>query len=297
MGAFYDQIPESLIPWIKEQKVFWVASAPLSAAGTVNVSPKVGTGYDCLTIASTTAVWYVDMTGSGNETISHMREPGNGRLTILFNAFEGPPRILRLFGHASILPRDSAQFNALLPPGDKRRLPGVRAVVWMEVERVGTSCGYAVPFMEFVGERSRLKDHFTPYELSDASYLSTHPPPSPSSSPTQTVAPPSENPKGLAAYWKLKNAESVDGLPGLEAAGFPPEKGAIRKARRGVRVAYGAEAVRRERRGWNGSVVFVWAVVGVVVGWWAGQGGYERVREELVDLAQQVAGAIGSSVA
>uniref|UniRef100_A0A0K3CQZ6 Pyridoxamine 5'-phosphate oxidase putative domain-containing protein n=1 Tax=Rhodotorula toruloides TaxID=5286 RepID=A0A0K3CQZ6_RHOTO len=295
MGAFYDQIPESLIPWIKEQKVFWVASAPLSAAGTVNVSPK---GYDCLTIASTTAVWYVDMTGSGNETISHMREPGNGRLTILFNAFEGPPRILRLFGHASILPRDSAQFNALLPPGDKRRLPGVRAVVWMEVERVGTSCGYAVPFMEFVGERCiSIERPLHPLRTLRRILPLHPPPPSPSSSPTQTVAPPSENPKGLAAYWKLKNAESVDGLPGLEAAGFPPEKGAIRKARRGVRVAYGAEAVRRERRGWNGSVVFVWAVVGVVVGWWAGQGGYERVREELVDLAQQVAGAIGSSVA
>ncbi|BGP35835.1 hypothetical protein JCM10296v2_007687 [Rhodotorula toruloides] len=254
MGAFYDQIPESLIPWIKEQKVFWVASAPLSAAGTVNVSPK---GYDCLTIASPTAVWYVDMTGSGNETISHMREPGNGRLTILFNAFEGPPRILRLFGHASIHPRDSAHFNALLPPDDPRRLPGARAVVWMQVERVGTSCGFSVPFMEFKGERPRLKDHYTPFEL-----------PSPSSSPSFPLTP---TPK-LESYWALKNSESIDGLPGLEAAGWPPKEGAIRKAKKGVRVAYGAEAVREmERR--EGRWVVVWAVVlGLVVGWWAGQG-------------------------
>ncbi|BGP28055.1 pyridoxamine phosphate oxidase family protein [Rhodotorula toruloides] len=172
MGAFYDQIPESLIPWIKQQKVFWVASAPLSAAGSVNVSPK---GYDCLKVVSPTAVWYVDMTGSGNETISHMRERGNGRLMILFNAFQGPPRICRLHGHGTIHPRDSQRFNSLLPPGDARRLPGTRAIVWMDVERVGTSCGYAVPFMDFVGERPRLKDHYTPFELSSPSSSSCFP--------------------------------------------------------------------------------------------------------------------------
>ncbi|KAJ8291591.1 Pyridoxamine 5'-phosphate oxidase family protein ustO [Rhodotorula toruloides] len=223
MGAFYDQIPESLIPWIKE---------------------------------------------------------------VVFNAFEGPPRILRLYGHATIHPRDTPQFNALLPPDDPRRLPGARAVVWMEVERVGTSCGYSVPFFEFVGERPRLKDHFTPFEL---------PSPSPSSSSFPLTPPPK-----LQSYWALKNSESVDGLPGLEAAGYPPNEGAIRKARKGVSVAYGAEAVReRQRRGLEGKewVVVVAAGVGAVVGWWAGQGGYEWMRDEVSGLMRQVARAVGSPVA
>lgn len=96
MGAFYEEIPESLIKWILEQKVFWVASAPLSPNGHVNVSPKGGPYFGVL---DPKTFYYLDLTGSGNETISHQLEPGNGRITIMLNAFDGPPKIVRLWGH------------------------------------------------------------------------------------------------------------------------------------------------------------------------------------------------------
>ena len=111
MGKFYDEIPEYLIPWIKQQKIFWVASAPLRPDGHINVSPK---GYEgTFHIENSKRFWYEDLTGSGKwncssmgrhcytcytgvETISHLRE--NGRITVMFSAFDGPPRICRLFG-------------------------------------------------------------------------------------------------------------------------------------------------------------------------------------------------------
>jgi len=111
MGAFYDEIPSFLVPWINAQKIFWVATAPLSEDGHVNVSPKgfentmhvvlkeVDT--DGEKKATSNAVWYEDLTGSGVETISHLRE--NGRITIMFTAFEGPPRIVRLFGTGTVV--------------------------------------------------------------------------------------------------------------------------------------------------------------------------------------------------
>ena len=96
MGVFYETIPESLISWIRQQKVFWVATAPLSSAGHVNVSPKGGQYFG---VRDEKTFWYHDLTGSGNETISHLLEPSNGRITIMFNAFEGAPKIVRLWGH------------------------------------------------------------------------------------------------------------------------------------------------------------------------------------------------------
>lgn len=96
MGAFYETIPESLIDWIRKQKVFWVATAPLSSVGHVNLSPKGGQYFG---VIDEKTFWYHDLTGSGNETISHLWEPNNGRITVMFNAFEGAPKILRLWGH------------------------------------------------------------------------------------------------------------------------------------------------------------------------------------------------------
>lgn len=95
MGVFYETIPKSLEAWILEQKVVYIASAPLSAQGHVNVSPKGGLYFG---IVDERTFWYMDLTGSGIETTSHLHEPGNGRITVLFNAFEGPPRIVRLWG-------------------------------------------------------------------------------------------------------------------------------------------------------------------------------------------------------
>jgi hypothetical protein len=94
MGVFYETIPQSLIDWIREQKVFWVATAPLSKAGHINVSPKGGQYFG---VIDEKTFWYHDLSGSGNETISHLYE--NGRITIMLNAFEGAPKIVRLWGY------------------------------------------------------------------------------------------------------------------------------------------------------------------------------------------------------
>lgn len=97
MGSFFETIPENLIAWIQTQHIFWVATAPLSPTGHVNVSPKGISG--TFHVVDERTVWYEDVTGSGVETISHLRE--NGRVTIMFNAFDGPPRIVRLWGTGS----------------------------------------------------------------------------------------------------------------------------------------------------------------------------------------------------
>lgn len=96
MGAFFEEIPASLITWILEQKMFWVATAPLSGAGHVNLSPKGGEYFG---VVDSKTFWYMELTGSGAETLAHLYEAGNGRITVMFNAFEGPPKIARLFGH------------------------------------------------------------------------------------------------------------------------------------------------------------------------------------------------------
>lgn len=99
MGVFYEVIPPSLNKWIMEQKCFWVASAPLSGKGHINVSPKGGPYFGLI---DEKTFWYQDLTGSGNETISHLHEPGNGRIVIMFNAFIGPPKIVRLWGYGEL---------------------------------------------------------------------------------------------------------------------------------------------------------------------------------------------------
>lgn len=95
MGVFYETIPESLQKWILEQKVFWIATAPLSGNGHINVSPKGGQYFG---VADEKTFWYHDLSGSGIETIAHLHEPGNGRAVVMFNAFDGPPKIVRLWG-------------------------------------------------------------------------------------------------------------------------------------------------------------------------------------------------------
>lgn len=107
MAVFYEVIPKSLIEWILQQKVFWVATAPLSNSGHVNVSPKGGQYFG---IIDEKTFWYMDLTGSGNETLSHLLEPCNGRMTVLFNAFKGPPKIVRLWGHGIILHLEEVLF-------------------------------------------------------------------------------------------------------------------------------------------------------------------------------------------
>lgn len=164
MGAFYETIPESLIPWIVAQKMFCVATAPLSGRGHVNISPKGGAYFGVL---DPQTFWYLDLTGSGSETIAHLYEPGNGRITIMLNAFEGPPRILRLWGNGRVLENGSPAFNDFVKKHDVRLLPGARAIVLVDIHQVGTSCGFSVPCYEFKEYRTTLNEYF---EKKDVKY-------------------------------------------------------------------------------------------------------------------------------
>lgn len=194
MGQFYETIPESLVKWILAQKVFWVATAPLSPEGHVNVSPKGGPYFGIL---DTKTFWYLDLSGSGNETISHLYEKNNGRITVMFNAFEGPPRIVRLFGHGTVLENGTDSFNTFVKKHEVRLLPGARSIILVHVHQVGSSCGFSVPYFEFKDWRTTLNEFFARkadrFDKGDSK-------------------------ESIEKYWALKNSESVDGLPGLDIA-------------------------------------------------------------------------------
>ena len=150
MAKTYDQLDDKLIAFIRAQRLFFVATAPLSAEGSVNVSPK---GYDSLAILDAKTVAYVDLGGSGVETHAHVRE--NRRITLMFCAFEGPAYIVRLYGTG-----ESTAFNepgfaeklALFPSFER-----ARNVVTVSIHRVSDSCGWGVPFYEFKSERQQLR--------------------------------------------------------------------------------------------------------------------------------------------
>jgi hypothetical protein len=156
MGVFYETIPTKLIEWIHAQKVFWVATAPLTGSGHVNLSPKGGPNFG---VVDERTFWYLDLSGSGNETISHLYEPGNGRITIMFNAFQGPPRIMRLWGKGRVLERGTRNFAVFADKHAVQVLPGTRSIIVVDIHQVGTSCGFSVPFFDFKEFRSTLHDH------------------------------------------------------------------------------------------------------------------------------------------
>jgi hypothetical protein len=180
MGRQHDRIDHHLAAFITSQPVFFVATAPLAADGHVNLSPK---GLDgTFTVVDDHTVAYLDLTGSGVETIAHLRE--NGRIVVMFCSFEGPPRIVRLHGTGRVTVAADPGFAELAAPF--KGFPGARAVITVAVERIADSCGYAVPLMRFEGERDRLIDWAE-----------------------------RKGPDGLTAYQAEKNATSIDGLPGL----------------------------------------------------------------------------------
>jgi Pyridoxamine 5'-phosphate oxidase len=150
----HDCITEDFKTWIEKQHVFFVATAPLSGDGHVNLSPK---GYDALRIIDEHTMCYMDMAGSGNETSAHVTE--NGRITFMFCAFEGGPRILRLYGRGEILLPDHPDWGRYLSRYNDK-LPGTRQIIVNHVERVQTSCGYGVPFMQFQENRETLCNFF-----------------------------------------------------------------------------------------------------------------------------------------
>ncbi|KAH9855758.1 hypothetical protein C2E23DRAFT_723703 [Lenzites betulinus] len=229
MGKFYDSIPPELTPWLLKQEVFWVATAPLNPEGHVNVSPK-GVR-DSFHIVSPTRVWYQDLSGSGVETISHLRE--NGRVTLMFNAFEGPPRIVRLFGTGTYHEFGSPEYDALITPETRR--PGSRAAIVIDVHKVGSSCGYAVPYYEFKGHRQVLLDFFAKREDADRADSNAH------------------GEKGLKAYWEEKNMRSIDGLVGLADAPKAERKPEVREVMRRADTSESGEPGGNGMKAVNGS--------------------------------------------
>ncbi|KAG4436851.1 hypothetical protein IFR05_007657 [Cadophora sp. M221] len=194
MGAFYETIPKSLITWILEQKVFWIASAPLSASGHINVSPKGGQYFG---IVDAQTFWYVDLTGSGVETLSHLQEPGNGRITVLFNAFEGAPKIVRLWGWGEVLEYGTEKYVDFVKKNEVKTIAGTRAVVVVHIHQVGSSCGFSMPYYDFKDFRPTLNEFFE----------------------KRVAAEEAGNKKdGIENYWAFKNSESMDGLPGMRRA-------------------------------------------------------------------------------
>jgi hypothetical protein len=149
MGKRVSEITPELQRFIETQPMFFVASAPLSANGHVNISPK---GLDTFLVLGPQRIAYLDLTGSGNETAAHVME--NERLTAMFCAFSGPPRIARLYCRARVVVRGSEEWPDLIKQFPSH--PGVRQIIVGDIEFVQTSCGYGVPEMTFVSERETL---------------------------------------------------------------------------------------------------------------------------------------------
>ena len=179
MGKLYEQITDQLAAFIDRQHMFFVATAPLEANGHANLSPK---GLDAFHILDPRTVAYQDFSGSGAETIAHLKQ--NARITIMFCAFDGPPFILRLYGRGEVLEPGNPSFDALKPcfPLDL----GVRSIIRVGLTRIQDSCGFGVPLFEFVKPRDTL--------LRWAE---------------------SKGPEELVKFRRDRNARSIDGLPAL----------------------------------------------------------------------------------
>ena len=180
MGKIYESIDTKLEEFISAQQLFFVATSPLSDDGLVNVSPK---GLDCFRILGPRQVAYLDVSGSGIETVAHLKE--NGRITIMFCSFVDPPMILRLYGKGTAIEHHHPEFSELI--GNFEALPGTRAIIKVDVERIADSCGWGVPRMAFESHRDQLPRY------------------------TKTIGD-----EGLRKAQLKKNMTSLDGLPGLE---------------------------------------------------------------------------------
>lgn len=177
MGRAFPEISDELRGFIEAQAMFFVATAPLAPTGHVNLSPK---GLDTFRVLSPTRVAYLDLTGSGNETAAHLAE--NGRITFMFCAFTGPPRIVRLYGRGVVVQPGDAQWDELAARFPT--IPGVRQIIVADIDRAGTSCGFGVPLL--AEEKQR---------------------------PTLLRWAESKGADGLQRYREEKNRSSIDGLP------------------------------------------------------------------------------------
>jgi hypothetical protein len=190
MGKEFTGIDDHLRLWIEAQPLFFVGTAPLAADGHVNVSPKAP--IDTLRVLDERTVAYLDLVGSGAETVAHLRE--NGRIVIMLCAFQGPPRIVRLHGRGQVVTAAAADFEMLV---DRCGFPAPthaetrRSVVRVELERIADSCGYSVPLMDVQGTRPHT-DAWAAKKLRTG------------------------GPEALVDYQREKNARSIDGLPAVE---------------------------------------------------------------------------------
>ena len=179
MGKVFPEIDDRNATFIRKQRLFFVASAPDGPDGFVNCSPK---GLDSFAILDPLTVAYLDLTGSGAETSAHVRQ--NERITFLFCAFEGPPRLLRLYGNGDVVEPGDAEWDALYAKFEPRE--GARAIIRARLTRIADSCGYGVPEYAFEKDRRQLID------WADR-----------------------KGPDGVLEYQRENNLESLDGLPAL----------------------------------------------------------------------------------
>ena len=181
MGRVFERIDEDIKHFLEAQKVFFVGTAPMAEEGLINVSPK---GLDgTFAVIDDRTVAYLDLTGSGVETIAHVKE--NGRICLMFCAFEGRPRILRIHGKGRVIERGASDFvraAAAFP-----EYPGARSIIWVEATRISESCGFGVPKYTYESTRDQLTKWATTKGADE-----------------------------IADYQREHNATSLDGLPGLE---------------------------------------------------------------------------------
>lgn len=180
MGKTYDCITDSIAEFIHDQQMFFVATAPLADDGRVNLSPK---GLDAFWIQDEQTVVYADMIGSGIETVAHLNE--NGRIVIMFCAFEGAPKIVRLHGRGEVVEPTHQDYDLIA--SQFTNYTGLRCFIRIHCDRVSDSCGWGVPLYEFKGQRRQLTDWAEQKGM-----------------------------QSLEQYVGQNNSESIDGLPGLQ---------------------------------------------------------------------------------
>jgi hypothetical protein len=193
MAKVFERIDEQQREWIARRELFFVATAPLAADGRVNASPKGPMG--TFRVLDDHTVAYLDMVGSGAETVAHLRE--NGRIVVMFCAFEGPPRILRLHGRGEVIVAEDPRFEDLYARADFDAPHEIeearRAVILVEVERIADACGYGVPLMSFEGERVHA-EKWAEKKLRTGGE------------------------SAIDDYMAAKNSESIDGLPAFDVS-------------------------------------------------------------------------------
>ncbi|MGB3587498.1 MAG: pyridoxamine 5'-phosphate oxidase family protein [Tunicatimonas sp.] len=177
MASFTTHLSEKQIIWIKQQPMYFVATAPLQADGHINLSPK---GLDSFRVLNEKTVAYLDITGSGNETSAHINE--NSRVTFMWCSFTEKPKIFRLYGRGEVVLPDTERWQQLIP--HFHELPGARQIIVNHITKTQTSCGFGVPIMDFKHHRDTLTDWAV-----------------------------TKGEDGIQEYQQQKNTRSVDGLP------------------------------------------------------------------------------------